>query len=230
MSGYPSGGTVIDPPDNGITLLAPNITVAYLSVNGGINGIYGDAADVTGGLGDVTLTHVTAHGGTGDGVWLIGAGFCDDYRRLLHRQRHGRHLHRRRFTSISDVNFGTSGASNGTDLYVAAGTGTVTLGGNTFAATTNYINNQSANNIDATGDTFGSYNKSVLADDYAIEDKIVDGLDASGFGLVHIQAGTSTFPHSARTPTQALSGCEASLHWIRRATRSTPRRLIPSAA
>ena len=199
-----------------VTLI--NVTARGIS-NDGVLLIGADSLTVTGGSyrnsgaagievdgGSLSITGGTAINGNATGVDVNGGS-----------------------AAISGVDFGAPVASNGTDLYVATGSGTVTLGGNTFAATTDFINNQSANNIDATGDTFGSYNKSVLADDYAIENKIVDGLDYSGLGLVHIQANNIYVSALSQTNNPGAIQRRHSRHWIRPPTRSTLRRPIPSA-
>ena len=86
-----------------------------------------------------------------------------------------------------------SGNTNSTDLEVDGGAGTVTIGANNaFHASQYYINNQSAQSFDLSNNgatfngaafTFGTSNP------YSIEDKIVDGIDVPGLGLVRIAAG-----------------------------------------
>ncbi len=81
--------------------------------------------------------------------------------------------------SFTNVDF-TGATANATDVDVAADAGTVTdLGTNTFAASTDYIQDLSAQDIEATTDTFGSIAPSdnTLADLFAVEGKIYDGLD-----------------------------------------------------
>ena len=95
--------------------------------------------------------------------------------------------------SVTDNDFGNvaAGPPNGTDLQIDSGAGTlVSVDGNTFAGGT-YIANNSSQTIDATTDTFGSVAPSdnTLSDLYAVEDKIVDGIDVSGDGLVRLRAG-----------------------------------------
>ncbi len=72
---------------------------------------------------------------------------------------------------------------NATDLQVESGAGTVTIGvGNAFHATGNYINNLSSQNFDLTsnGTTFDQSNL------YGISDKILDGRNVAGLGLVYL--------------------------------------------
>ena len=85
--------------------------------------------------------------------------------------------------------------ANTTDLLVASGAASVTLGGNAFAATKTYIDNESALPIDATGETFGSFDPSAtavttstLSSFYGVEDKITDALDSTGLGYVRIKS------------------------------------------
>src|SRR5207253_2100789 len=81
-------------------------------------------------------------------------------------------------------------SSNVTDLIVASGATLVTLGNNSFNATGNYIESHGALEIDATTDTFAVVPApSTLSDYFTIEDRIIDGLDATGAGLVRLNAG-----------------------------------------
>ncbi len=59
------------------------------------------------------------------------------------------------------------------------------LADTTFAASlAGYVYNGTASAVNATGATFGTYNKAALADDFQIEDKVYHALDQSGLGLV----------------------------------------------
>ena len=87
--------------------------------------------------------------------------------------------------------------ANGTDLRLASGAGAVTLGGNKFAGSSKFIDDESTRNLDATGDTFavgmsgaqvGGGSLSV-AQAFAVEDGIVDVLDTAGLGYVKIVSG-----------------------------------------
>ncbi len=83
---------------------------------------------------------------------------------------------------------------NTTDLAIDSTAGTVTVGAttaNAFAATTTYIDNQSSQYVNATNNTFGGLTPSAggLADDYIIQNGIIDALDNESYGLVQIVAG-----------------------------------------
>ena len=98
------------------------------------------------------------------------------------------------------------------------------LSNNTFTASTTYIDNQSPNYLDATdGNTFGGVDPtsisnpvtdhpptvgdlSDLAELYAIEDKIGDGLDSAGFGLVRIQTGALYVTQQSETSSSGAVG------------------------
>ncbi len=93
--------------------------------------------------------------------------------------------------SISTTTFGTGPLKNTTDLRFDSGS--LTLGGgNSFAGVT-YIDNQTAQEVNATGaGTFGGVNASLggttLAQEYAIVDQISDGITYAGQGLVRLRA------------------------------------------
>jgi uncharacterized delta-60 repeat protein len=101
--------------------------------------------------------------------------------------------------SVSGNNFAGS-TDNGTDLEIDSTAGAITIGdGNAFAAVTNYIDNQSSQNFDLSGDTtttFGGFNAATtvvtpgnLATFYNIEDEIVDAIDQTGLGFIRINPG-----------------------------------------
>ena len=89
--------------------------------------------------------------------------------------------------------------ANATDLLVASGAASVMLGGNTFAATTTYIDNASALPIDAINETFGAVGPSdpSLTDLYSVENKITDAIDQSGLGFVRTRTGEVYVAHSS---------------------------------
>ena len=122
--------------------------------------------------------------------------------------------------SISGVTF----ATNVTDLLVGL-TGVISaLANNTFTGTTSYIDNQSPNYIDATSsNTFGGFDPasisnpiadhpptagdlSDLAQLYAIEDKIGDGLDSASRGLVRIKNGALYVTQQSETSSSGAVG------------------------
>ena len=124
-------------------------------------------------------------------------------------------------------------AANTTDLLVAYGAASVTLGtsttpGNTFAATT-YIDNESALPIDATRETFGAVGPldTTLAHLYGVEDKITDAIDQSGLGFVRIRTGEVYVAHSSEDTALGGSAEPSSAA----STRPIPaRRLCPPTA
>jgi hypothetical protein len=84
---------------------------------------------------------------------------------------------------------------NTTDIIASStGAGVIsTLSGNTFGAATTYLDYSGSSSLDASGNTFGGVNplgnSANLAEQYGIVDKITDGVDASGRGLVSIDPG-----------------------------------------
>jgi uncharacterized delta-60 repeat protein len=108
---------------------------------------------------------------------------------------------------ITNNNF--AGATpNVTDLDIESTAGLVTgggsLSGNHFAASQDYITLNTAQNLDATAATFSGIDPSsgatTLAQDYGIEDKIADGIDTDGDGLVRIKNGNVYVAQSSETP------------------------------
>ena len=101
--------------------------------------------------------------------------------------------------SVSGNDFSGSPA-NGTDLFIDATAGTVTIGdGNSFAGSAYYINNASSQAFDLSGyttTTFEGFNAATttvttgnLSTFFAIEDEISDYLDNPSFGYVKIKSG-----------------------------------------
>jgi uncharacterized delta-60 repeat protein len=92
---------------------------------------------------------------------------------------------------------GNTFAGNALDLKVASGATLTAVTGNTFSGA-QFIDNESAQNIDATTDTFnvgpsGSAvvgNSLTTAEGFATEDKITDVVDKPGVGFVRIKSGT----------------------------------------
>src|SRR5581483_7324899 len=76
--------------------------------------------------------------------------------------------------------------------------------GNHFAASQDYIQLNTAQNLNATAATFSGIDPSSAATTldqlYGIEDHVADGIDASGDGLVRIKAGNVYIAHSSESP------------------------------
>ncbi len=113
--------------------------------------------------------------------------------------------------SVSGNNFAGS-TDNGTDLKVDSSAGAITIGdGNSFAAITNYIDNESSQNFDLSHDattTFGGFNAATttvtpvnLATFYDIEDEIIDNLDNPLDGYVRIKTGFDFVTHLSELTT-----------------------------
>ncbi len=98
-----------------------------------------------------------------------------------------------KFTAGSASVSGGSFTGGTTGIDIAGGTASVS--GVTFAGTVpTYISNESGAEVSAIGNTFNGVNTGLpgttLAQFYAVEDKITDGLDAAGgSGLVRLKAG-----------------------------------------
>ncbi len=95
---------------------------------------------------------------------------------------------------------GNKFTANAVDLLIEQTAGTITIGdGNAFSGTADYIENLSSENFDLSGDlttTFGGFNAAQtvvttgnLGSFYAVEDKLVDAIDAAGLGFIRINAG-----------------------------------------
>ncbi|MFO0789325.1 MAG: right-handed parallel beta-helix repeat-containing protein [Pirellulales bacterium] len=85
---------------------------------------------------------------------------------------------------LADGNNFNDATDNGTDILIDATAGAVTdAGNNAFAGDSFYIDNQSTQNINATGDTFDE------ASNYRIEDKMFHKVDDLSKGLVTWVAG-----------------------------------------
>ncbi|HEY2761309.1 MAG TPA: right-handed parallel beta-helix repeat-containing protein, partial [Pirellulales bacterium] len=103
------------------------------------------------------------------------------------------------------------GGQYGADLEIDGTVMGGAISGNSFNATDVYIDNESANYLDATnGNSFGGVDPAAgattLAQEYGIEDKIIDGIDQSGFGLVRIVANKVYVAHSSEVGTPGSAG------------------------
>lgn len=109
--------------------------------------------------------------------------------------------------SIDNNVFGVGGAF-GTDVKLIGGT-LSSLTGNALAASNLFIDNETSQYVDATsGNTFGGVNPSSasVAQLYGIEDKIVDGIDQAGLGLVRLKNGQVYVSHSSEVGPQGSAG------------------------
>ena len=87
-------------------------------------------------------------------------------------------------TGITMTGVSLGGTGRGLVSFLTAPQ-TLDIGNTSFTdSLANFITNVSPDPIDATGATFGTLNKAVLADNFAIEDKVFHALDQSGLGLV----------------------------------------------
>ncbi|HZZ28461.1 MAG TPA: hypothetical protein VFE46_10710, partial [Pirellulales bacterium] len=116
--------------------------------------------------------------------------------------------------SLSTNNFnGDPNPDNGTDLLINSTAGLVALlGGNIFAGTT-FIDDQASGELNATGETFVLTGSSTvlpadntLADLYSVEDRIKDGIDQSGPGLVRLRSGKVFVSHGSEVGPQGSAG------------------------
>lgn len=108
--------------------------------------------------------------------------------------------------SIGTASNGNIFTSNALDVRIAAGTTSTSMTANTFnASSTTYIDHSAATELNASGNTFGGVNpngNTNVTQQYAIVDKIVDGVDISGRGLVRINSGhVYVTPNSFSSPT-----------------------------
>ena len=117
--------------------------------------------------------------------------------------------------SFSGVSLGGTGV--GLVNFVTAAD-TLSIANTDFAASlAGYIINSSPNKVLATSATFGPVGPAdnTLADLYAVEDKIADAIDVSGFGLVRLRAGNvyvtpnSFFPLGGTTTPSIQRGVDA---------------------
>jgi len=109
--------------------------------------------------------------------------------------------------NVSGVTFsGVSLGGAGIGLvYYADAADTLDLADTSFdSALTTYITDQSTNNVTATSATFGGLTgaTATLAQNFAIEDKIVHAIDVPGVGFVRVKAGNVfVTPNSFFSPT-----------------------------
>ncbi len=117
--------------------------------------------------------------------------------------------------SFSGVSLGGTGF--GLVNFVTAADTLIIADTNFAASLAGYIINSSPNTVLATGATFGTVGPAdnTLADLYAVEDKIADAIDVSGFGLVRLRAGNvyvtpnSFFPLAGTTTPSIQRGIDA---------------------
>ena len=186
--GLTVSGVTISASDTGILISDSSSTVAVSAT------ITGNTTISTGGTGTGVLVSGTHASATvsGDTITNNSTGV--------------------RFTSggsgsvtSNDFIGATSADDNGTDLLLDSAPGAVTLGGNQFAATTNFIDNESTENLDATGDTFdvGASGDQVggsaltLSEAFTVEGKIIDKLDNASLGYVSITDHVVYVAHSS---------------------------------
>ncbi len=108
--------------------------------------------------------------------------------------------------TFSGVNLNDGGTGL---VYYGTTPDTLHLADTTFdGALTAFILNESANTIDATGATFGAVAPAdnTLGDLYGVEDKILDGIDMAGLGLVRLRAGNVYVAQSSEVGPQGSSG------------------------
>ena len=91
--------------------------------------------------------------------------------------------------TTAGTTIGGNTLNNAVDLKVDAGVGLVTLSASNAFNGTTFIENRSANPIDATDDSFGAYDTAALEDNFSIENQVLHALDNSAYGLVRWVAG-----------------------------------------
>ncbi len=174
-------------------LASANITGNLGSINGNLIGI-----DVNAGSATVSGNHIY---NDGTGIRLTNGG-----------------------TASVDNNDFTSSPStpNGSDLRLDSSAGTLSsLTGNKFAGSTDFIDNRSAQSVNATTDTFNvgtagaqvGGNSLTLAQAYAIEDKILDAIDFGSWGLVRIKtANVYVTPNSFFNPSTSAADIQRGIN------------------
>ncbi len=105
--------------------------------------------------------------------------------------------------SLSGVSLGGSGLGLS---YYGSAADTLNLADTSLAGSlAGYVFDSSANNVDGTGATYGGIaggNTLSVTNGFAIADKIVDGVDVPGYGLVRLRAGeVYVTPNSFYSPT-----------------------------
>ncbi len=166
-------GNTVSPAGTGILIQGAHSSATVENNNASISG-FAIGIDVNGGSASVSGNHI--YNNT-TGIRLTNAGTA----------------------SVDNNNFTSSPSTpNGTDLRLDISAGTLSsLTGNQFAGSTEFIDNRSAQNVNATTDTFNvgtggaqvGGNSLSLAQAYAVEDKILDAIDVGTWGLVRIVAG-----------------------------------------
>ena len=182
------------PGGTGIMVSADSLypNTAHVTVQNGTisaTGLSAVGVYVSGAQASVTMTGVTVDDPV-TGV-LVDGGSATISGGTIENNDTGIDVENGGLASISGVTF----AGNTTDLVIGLSAVISALSNNSFTASTTYIDNQSPSYLDTTdGNSFGGFNTGTgdpsvdLATYYAVEDKVLDGIDYANRGLVRLKS------------------------------------------